>query len=146
MVYSLLIVIERVWVSIDLPSILIPHLHNSHYLESTYSSINPSTLSSYSDTSFSRKASRSISLRIISINQANEREKVIKQVTEFCSIVKNHRCSVVECQKLFETSSSLRIHMRSHTGEKPFPCRYCTHAFTTKGNMKDHERRHVQAR
>ena len=146
MVYSYLILIERVWISIGLPSILIPNSHNSHCLESTPLSIYRSPLASYSDTSFSRKKPQGISLRIISFKQANESEKVIKQVIVFCSNVKSHRCSVFECQKVFETSSSLRIHLRSHTGEKPFPCRYCSHAFITKGNMKDHERRHVQAR
>jgi len=38
--------------------------------------------------------------------------------------------------------------MRSHTGEKPYLCKYlgCGSAFKTRGHLKDHERAHTNVR
>lgn len=51
-----------------------------------------------------------------------------------------HACRF--CRKLFSSDSSLQIHLRSHTGERPYQCPVCFSRFTTRGNLKVHFLRH----
>ncbi|GAA5910504.1 hypothetical protein JCM6882_008539 [Rhodosporidiobolus microsporus] len=46
------------------------------------------------------------------------------------------------CTKRFARPSSLRIHMHSHTGEKPFSCHLCDRAFSVQSNLRRHLKIH----
>ena len=46
------------------------------------------------------------------------------------------------CGKIFKTKSNFQVHERSHTGEKPYACKYCNRRFTSSGNRREHHRRH----
>ncbi|KAG9006008.1 hypothetical protein FRB93_009109 [Tulasnella sp. JGI-2019a] len=59
-----------------------------------------------------------------------------------------HKYECPYCQKGFNRPSSLRIHVNTHTGEKPFECSVpgCERRFSVMSNMRRHARTHDQAR
>ncbi|KAJ1820940.1 hypothetical protein LPJ75_000825 [Coemansia sp. RSA 2598] len=54
-------------------------------------------------------------------------------------------CTVSGCGKVFYQRAHLNIHIRSHTGYKPYACQYpgCGKSFPQLGNMRTHERIHT---
>ncbi len=56
------------------------------------------------------------------------------------SVRQQHMCRF--CGKVLSSDSSLQIHLRSHTGERPYQCPVCLSRFTTRGNLKAHFLRH----
>ncbi|KAI0305757.1 hypothetical protein B0F90DRAFT_1700817 [Multifurca ochricompacta] len=51
------------------------------------------------------------------------------------------------CGKGFTRPSSLKIHVHSHTGERPFRCTFegCSRTFSVQSNMRRHARTHLQS-
>ncbi|XP_069500709.1 B-cell lymphoma/leukemia 11A-like isoform X2 [Ambystoma mexicanum] len=54
--------------------------------------------------------------------------------------VKRRSCEF--CGKTFKSLSNLVVHRRSHTGEKPYQCRFCDHACTQSSKLKRHMKVH----
>ncbi|XP_041359183.1 zinc finger protein 367-like [Gigantopelta aegis] len=53
------------------------------------------------------------------------------------------RCQI--CSRVFPREKSLQAHLRTHTGERPYPCDFpgCGKAFCQSGQLKTHQRLHT---
>ena len=53
---------------------------------------------------------------------------------------RDHLCSV--CHKAFKRRGTLKKHMNTHTGVKPYQCEKCAFSCASRGSFKRHERMH----
>ena len=51
-----------------------------------------------------------------------------------------------QCNLAFNERSNLKVHIRIHTKDKPYECKFCNKKFSVIGNRNDHQRRHEGTR
>lgn len=56
------------------------------------------------------------------------------------SLPKSLSCDI--CQKTFSRAFDVQRHMTRHTGQRPYNCQYCKKSFTQSGTLSQHMRTH----
>ena len=75
-------------------------------------------------------------------------DESFKKYTHFKEHVKTHTgektypCSYKDCEKTFQKSSHAKDRERTHTGEKAYSCIYCDKKYAQRTHGKEHERTH----
>ncbi|KAL5103567.1 hypothetical protein TcWFU_006495 [Taenia crassiceps] len=75
-------------------------------------------------------------------SSSEDSNTVVSAVTTAVSTLRRrHQCPF--CTKSCERKDNLQAHIRTHTGERPFPCRFCPKAFPQKDHLRAHIRTHT---
>lgn len=103
------------------------------FMQPVHSSTRPSPEGSFAHTTTPSKKSRSRNKSKMSSNIVYTEGNLGKEKTV-------HRCNI--CNRGFLNKSNIKVHLRTHTGEKPFRCDVCGKAFRQKAHLIKHAQIH----
>ena len=81
---------------------------------------------------------------ILSLLMNVDSYSILLQVDTYFSRLPNGRVLCSLCRKDFVSCYQFRRHFRTHTGEKPFQCFFCSYSSNQKGNLLQHCFNHHQ--
>lgn len=79
----------------------------------------------------------------IPLRQHIYQEHNIKPTTLTPNAEKLYVCQIDNCGQAFKSAFGLKVHYRTHTGEKPYKCDLCDMSYTVKSTLKIHKRTHT---
>lgn len=86
-------------------------------------------------------------VKVHRINEKRETGKPALTIDKFLLQSKENRSkwssvNCPQCDKIFYKQSAMEVHLRSHTGDKPYVCEICGKKFARSNNLKLHKRIH----
>lgn len=66
-----------------------------------------------------------------------------KHIMNRHQVERPYKCTHQQCNKCFKNQHALNVHMRTHSGIKPFVCAQCSEAFSALSSLRIHERKHT---
>ncbi|KAH8370326.1 hypothetical protein KR093_003077, partial [Drosophila rubida] len=77
------------------------------------------------------------------ISKTRNTKRVESHPTKVLDTIKNGGCVCPYCNKVVSTKGNLKMHIRTHTGERPYKCTECPKSFVQASTLIVHRRCHT---
>lgn len=64
-------------------------------------------------------------------------------MNRYVLVTEEEKVKCPQCDKRFFDKQTLKSHLRTHSGERPFPCPHCSRRLSSKHALKAHVRIHT---